>query len=93
MLGDGWLSVRRVSQVTNGEYLCGIVGGCFRRWGLGVVTRDAGVEESGGVMEDGMEIYPMAMFPTLSVRDVGASVGWYSEMLGVWVGVCPGGVG
>ena len=29
-----------------------------------------------------MEIYPMAMFPTLSVRDVGASVGWYSEKLG-----------
>ena len=22
-------------------------------------------------MEEGMEIYPMAMFPTLSVRDVG----------------------
>lgn len=29
-----------------------------------------------------MEIYPMPMFPTLAVRDVGASVGWYSEVLG-----------
>lgn len=29
-----------------------------------------------------MEIYPMPMFPTLAVRDVGASVGWYSEALG-----------
>ena len=33
-------------------------------------------------MDEGMEIYPMAMFPTLSVADVGASVGWYSEGLG-----------
>ena len=29
-----------------------------------------------------MEIYPMPMFPTLAVGDVGASVGWYSEVLG-----------
>ena len=29
-----------------------------------------------------MEIYPMPMFPTLSVMDVGASAGWYSEKLG-----------
>lgn len=28
------------------------------------------------------EIYPMPMFPTLSVADVGASVGWYWEVLG-----------
>ena len=28
-----------------------------------------------------MEIYPMPMFPTLSVGDVGASVGWYSEVV------------
>lgn len=33
-------------------------------------------------MDQGTEIYPMAMFPTLSVADVGASVGWYSEVLG-----------
>ena len=33
-------------------------------------------------MEEGMEIYPMVMFPMLSVRDVGASVGWCSGMLG-----------
>ena len=29
-----------------------------------------------------MEIYPMPMFPTLAVRDVGASVGWYAEQVG-----------
>ncbi|MDE2767439.1 MAG: VOC family protein [Chloroflexota bacterium] len=28
------------------------------------------------------EIYPMPMFPTLSVQDVRASVDWYSEVLG-----------
>ena len=33
-------------------------------------------------MDDGVEIYPMPMFPTLSVADVRASVGWYSEVLG-----------
>ena len=27
------------------------------------------------VIEQDLEIYPMAMFPTLAVRDVGASVG------------------
>ena len=40
-----------------------------------------------------MEIYPMAMFPTLSVRDVGASVGWYSEMLGFGSVFVPAGSG
>ena len=29
-----------------------------------------------------MEIYPMAMFPTLSVADVGASVTWYTDKVG-----------
>ena len=29
-----------------------------------------------------MDIYPMPMFPTLSVADVGASVRWYSEVVG-----------
>ena len=29
-----------------------------------------------------MEIYPMPMFPTLAVRDVEASVGWYAEQVG-----------
>ena len=29
-----------------------------------------------------MEIYPMVMFPTLAVGDVGASVGWCAEVLG-----------
>ena len=33
-------------------------------------------------MEEGVEIYPMPMFPTLAVRDVGASVGWYAEQVG-----------
>lgn len=33
-------------------------------------------------MEEGVEIYPMPMFPTLAVRDVGASVGWYAEQMG-----------
>lgn len=32
--------------------------------------------------EHDFEIYPMPMFPTLAVRDVGASVGWYAEVLG-----------
>lgn len=32
-------------------------------------------------MAQDFEIYPMPMFPTLSVADVGASVGWYSEVL------------
>ena len=30
-----------------------------------------------GLMEEGLETYPMAMFQTLAVGDVGASVGWY----------------
>ena len=29
-----------------------------------------------------MEIYPMPMFPTLAVGNVGASVGWYAEQMG-----------
>ena len=29
-----------------------------------------------------MEIYPMAMFPTLPVADVGASVTWYTDKVG-----------
>ena len=33
-------------------------------------------------MAQDFEIYPMPMFPTLAVGDVGASVGWYSEVLG-----------
>ena len=33
------------------------------------------------MMNDGVEIYPMPMFPTLSVQDVAASVDWYSEIL------------
>ena len=33
-------------------------------------------------MDEEIEIYPMVMFPTLAVGDVGASVGWYSEVLG-----------
>ncbi|MCY3748626.1 MAG: VOC family protein [Chloroflexi bacterium] len=33
-------------------------------------------------MEEGMEIYPMAMFPTLAVGDVGVSAGWYADVLG-----------
>ena len=33
-------------------------------------------------MGEGMEIYPMPMFPTLAVRDVGASVRWYAEKVG-----------
>ena len=32
-------------------------------------------------MDEGMEIYPLPMFPTLSVQDVGASADWYSEIL------------
>ena len=35
----------------------------------------------------------MAMFPMLSVADVASSVGWYSEVVGVWDGVCDGGGG
>jgi uncharacterized glyoxalase superfamily protein PhnB len=42
-------------------------------------------------MAEGMEIYPMPMFPTLAVRDVGASVGWYAETVGfATVFVMPG---
>ena len=38
-----------------------------------------------------MEVYPMPLFPTLSVADVGASVGWYLGMLGFGtVSVLPG---
>ena len=33
-------------------------------------------------MAQDMEIYPMPMFPTLAVRDVEASVGWYAEQVG-----------
>ncbi|MDE2970051.1 MAG: VOC family protein [Chloroflexota bacterium] len=33
-------------------------------------------------MTEPMEIYPMAMFPTLSVADIDASVVWYSEKVG-----------
>ena len=33
-------------------------------------------------MEEGVEIDPMVMFPTLLVADMGASVGWCSEVLG-----------
>ncbi|MDE2867721.1 MAG: VOC family protein [Chloroflexota bacterium] len=33
-------------------------------------------------MEQDFEIYPMPMFPTLAVGDVGASAGWYSEVVG-----------
>lgn len=41
-----------------------------------------------------MEIYPMPMFPTLAVRDVGASVRWYAEKVGFGtVFVMPGGDG
>lgn len=32
--------------------------------------------------EQDSEIYPMPMFPTLSVTDLGASVEWYSDVLG-----------
>ena len=32
--------------------------------------------------EQDFEIYPMPMFPTLSVTDAGASVAWYSDVLG-----------
>lgn len=35
-----------------------------------------------GLMEEGVEIYPMPMFPTLAVRDMGASVRWYAEKVG-----------
>ena len=44
-------------------------------------------------MEEGVEVYPMPTFPTLAVGDAGASVGWYSEDVGVWDGVCVAGVG
>ncbi len=38
-----------------------------------------------------MDIYPMPMFPTLSVADVGVSVGWYAETVGFgMVFVMPG---
>ena len=33
-------------------------------------------------MEQDFEIYPMPMFPTLAVADVGASAEWYAEVLG-----------
>ena len=33
-------------------------------------------------MGEGVEIYPMPMFPTLAVRDVEASVRWYAEQVG-----------
>ena len=33
-------------------------------------------------MDQDLEIYPMPMFPTLTVADVEASVGWYSEVVG-----------
>ncbi len=34
-------------------------------------------------MTEPMEIYPMAMFPILSVGDVAASVEWYTERVGL----------
>ena len=33
-------------------------------------------------MTEPIEIYPMAMFPALSVADIDASVAWYSEKVG-----------
>ena len=33
-------------------------------------------------MEPDLEIYPMPMFPTLAVGDVGASAEWYAEKVG-----------
>ena len=33
-------------------------------------------------MAEPMEIYPMAMFPTLSVADIDVSVAWYTEKVG-----------
>ena len=34
------------------------------------------------LMDQSSEIYPMPMFPTLLVGDVGASVGWCSKVVG-----------
>ena len=33
-------------------------------------------------MTEPLEVYPMAMFPTLSVADVAASAEWYTRKMG-----------